>query len=95
MDIADQIVAALAIAGPEDFSADGQEGVLEATGVFAQAIIDSLGFSAQHAVRFKGHPVRVSRMGMLELWCDGWYMEGRGIRRVVHQASRLAAMHST
>lgn len=89
---ATQAATLLALVGAEDFSDVGVEGVTTVQGPLGDALI-------QQAVpqwiqpSFMGKPVRVSRMGGLEIWCEGWYMEGRGVRRAVHAAVRsLSAM---
>ena len=90
MEQVEQINKALAIAGPADFSADGVDGSVHIDGVFAEAVIDALRLVPEFTARFRGQVVRLSRYGVLEIWIDGWYTEGSGVRRIVHDAaSRL------
>lgn len=86
----DEINQALRIVGAEDFSDDGESGVVTVSGLFAAAIVGELASSseARRRLGLEGQPVRVSRMGGLEVWCNGFYMEGRGVRSVVHRAAR-------
>lgn len=82
----EQSAELLRIVGEEDFTDDGSEGCTTVQGPLGDEIMKALvpaNFSC-----FKGKPVRVSRCGGLEIWCEGWYMEGRGVRRVVHAAVR-------
>lgn len=88
MEQVEQINQALAISGPEDFSADGVDGRVDIDGAFADAVIDSLGLAPEFTKRFSGKPVRLSRYGVLEIWVDGWYTEGSGVRKIVHTAAR-------
>lgn len=76
----------LRIVGAEDFSDDGFEGQVTVQGPLGDEIMKSL--VPAHFSSFEGKPVRVSRCGGLEIWCEGWYMEGRGVRRVVHASVR-------
>lgn len=76
----------LRIVGAEDFSDDGAEGRITVQGPLGDEIMKSL--VPAHFACFVGKPVRVSRCGGLEIWCEGWYMEGRGVRHVVHAAVR-------
>jgi len=88
MEQAEQLKKALAIAGPEDFSEDGADGRVDIEGAFADAVIDSLGLVPEFTERFRGKPVCLSRYGVLEIWIDGWYTEGSGVRKIVHAAAR-------
>ena len=88
MDIQLQIKKALEIVGPEDFSADGVQESVEITGHFSDAIIESLDLRPDFSQRLRHHPIRLSRFGVLEIWINGWYSEGRGVRRIVHEAIR-------
>lgn len=85
-----EVDRALCIVGAEDFSADGESGVVEVSGPFAVAIVSELAFdsSTRRRMGLDGQPVRISRVGSLEIWCNGFYMEGRGVRGVVHRAAR-------
>jgi hypothetical protein len=87
-DIHGQVNKALEIVGPEDFSADGVQDRVEITGDFANAIIDSLNLVPDFSQRLRHYPIRLSRFGVLEIWINGWYSEGSGVRRIVHEAVR-------
>lgn len=76
----------LRIVGAEDFSDDGAEGSVTVQGALGDEIMKAV--VPAHFSCFEGKPVRVSRCGGLEIWCEGWYMEGKGVRRVVHSAVR-------
>lgn len=79
---------ALRIAGPEDFSYDGKFGSVQLTGHFAEALIDNIRGCAHNRSWFEGKEVCVRRGGGLEVWCDGVYVEGQPVRRIVHAAAR-------
>lgn len=81
---------ALRIVGAEDFSDDGQAGVVTVSGAFASAIIVEMASDpeARRRLGLDDQPVRISRMGGLEIWCNGFYLEGRSVRGVVHSAWR-------
>ncbi|MHC2876598.1 hypothetical protein [Ralstonia sp. 121560039-2] len=81
---------ALRIVGAEDFSDEGQSGVVTVSGDFASAIVGELASDpeARRRMGLDDQPVRISRMGGLEVWCNGFYIEGRGVRGVVHRAAR-------
>ncbi len=85
-----EVDQALRIVGAADFSDAGKSGVLTVVGGFAAALIGQMVSDpeARRRLGLDGEPVRVSRMGSLELWCNGFYMEGRGVRGVVHRAAR-------
>ena len=84
------IEATLRIVGAEDCSDDGCAGVIVIHGAFANAIVSEQLQTLDARTRFgvEGEPVRVSRYGHLEFWCNGFYMEGPGVRSVVHNAAR-------
>jgi hypothetical protein len=85
-----EIGTALSIVGAEDFSNDGQMGHIEVHGVLANAIMTAH-FPDEEVRKFRGlidQPVRVSRSGHLEIWCNGFYVEGKGVRGLVHRAVR-------
>lgn len=82
------IEKALRISGPEDFSYDGEGGVIYITGHYAEAIIDNIQGCSQYRRPFKDKAVRVRRGGGLEVWCDGVYVEGQPVRRILHAAAR-------
>jgi hypothetical protein len=84
------IHAVLRSVGAEDFSDDGESGVVTVEGAFAAAIVAEIGMDSRARTRMglTGHPVRISRMGGLEIWCNGFYLEGKGVRRVVLRATR-------
>lgn len=86
----EEIASALEIVGAEDFSDDGRYGSITVHGAFANAIISEQLDSLETRKRFgvEGEPVRISRMGRLEVWCNGFYVEGRGVRKLVHDAAR-------
>ena len=81
---------ALRIVGAEDFSDDGQSGVVTVSGDFASAIMGQLASDpeARRRMGLDDQPVRISRMGGLEICCNGFDIEGRGVRAVVHRAAR-------
>lgn len=84
------IERALRIVGPEDFSADGESGSLTIEGEFAAAVLSEIWNNPEYRRRqgLDGQAVRLSRLGGLEIWCNGAYMEGRGVRAVVHRAAK-------
>ncbi|AYG47813.1 hypothetical protein DV532_26380 (plasmid) [Pseudomonas sp. Leaf58] len=82
------IEKALRISGPEDFSYDGEGGVIYITGHYAEAIIDQMHGCLQYRDYFKGKEVRVRRGSGLEVWCDGVYVEAQPVRRILHAAAR-------
>jgi hypothetical protein len=84
------IEKALDIVGPEDFSEDGVYGVVTFEGQFAKAIAEVIFPDKEARDRFGllGQPVRVSRSGGLEIWCNGFYIEGKPVRRIIHEAAR-------
>lgn len=88
----DELNQALAIVGAEDFSTDGVNGLMTIKGEFAHAIIKALRFAPEYEQRLLDKPVRLSRNGQLEIWCDGWYTEGSGCRRIIHAAVRSLQM---
>lgn len=60
-------------------------------GVFAEEIMrqqmPDLESRKQYGIT--GHPVEISRSGgKLQAWCNGFYVEGSGVRRLVHAAAR-------
>ena len=83
------IKEALEIVGAEDFSDDGKTGWVELTGEDAAAIITAMDRAPSHKHYLEGHPFKLSRNGGLELWCNGWYSEGRGVRGIIHRAAKL------
>lgn len=84
------IEKALDIVGPEDFSEDGIYGVVTFEGHFATAIAEVIFPDKEARDRFGllGQPVRVSRSGGLEIWCNGFYIEAQPVRRIIHEAAR-------
>jgi hypothetical protein len=84
------IDAALRIVGAEDFSDDGCSGEVVVHGAFANAIISEQLQSLETRKRFgvEGEPVQVRRYGHLEFRCNGFWVEGTGVRRIVHSAAR-------
>jgi hypothetical protein len=79
----------LRIVGNED-GTGGEFGTTEVSGFLARCIVLELGahpHSLLHGVTWD-HPVRVSRAGHLELWVNGFYTEGKGVRKIVHNAIR-------
>ena len=85
-----QVEIALRIVGPEDFSSDGESGSLVIEGEFANAIVNEIWNSPEYRLRhgLNDQPVRLSRLGGLEIWCNGAYTEGRGVRGIIHRAVR-------
>lgn len=86
-----QIEMALLIVGAEDGSNYGQEGKVEFNGPFADEIMRQHFPEADARVQFgvEGQPVQVKRSaGRLEVWCNGFYVEGSGVRSLVHRAAR-------
>ncbi|WHS57681.1 hypothetical protein [Pseudomonas sp. G2-4] len=81
---------ALAIAGPEDFTSDGGSGVVTVYGEFADSILRAKfpNDDARARLGLKGRPVRIARGSHLEIWCDGFYMEGAQVRGIVHRAAQ-------
>lgn len=85
-----QLEHALRIVGPEDFSSDGEEGRIVIEGEFAAAIVEQIWDNPDYR-KMQGldnQPVRLSRLGGLEIWVNGAYTEGRGVRGVIHRAAR-------
>jgi hypothetical protein len=82
-----EVKQALHIVGTEDFSNVGENGTITVTGEFATAILDNI-FTGPSRALYNDLPVRISRMGRLEIRCNGFYVEGRGVREVVHRAAR-------
>ena len=70
----DHVAQALRIVGAEDFSDDGQSGVVTVSGDFASAIMGQLASDpdARRRMGLDDQPVRISRMGGLEIWCNGF-----------------------
>ncbi|WP_242560015.1 MULTISPECIES: hypothetical protein [Pandoraea] len=85
-----QVDRALQIVGAEDLSDDGVSGVVTVDGLFAAEVIAAMVSDpdARKRLGLDGQPVRISRMGGLEIWCNGFYMEGKGVRSVIHRAAR-------
>jgi hypothetical protein len=85
-----QVENALRIVGPEDFSSDGESGQLMIEGEFAAAVVAEIWDNPEYrrAMGLDGQPVRLSRLGGLEIWVNGAYTEGRGVRGVIHRAAR-------
>ncbi len=85
-----EIDEALRIAGAEDYSDTGGHGGIEVQGVFANAIMAELLPAPEAREQFcvVDQPVRISRECGLEAWCNGFYVEGRGVRGAVHRAAR-------
>lgn len=86
----DAIAKALAIVGNEDGTGAGVDGSVIVQGEFASAImrVQMPCIEARNRFGVLDRPVEVSRLGKLEVWCRGFYVEGRGVRRLVHQAAR-------
>ena len=86
----EQIESALRIVGPEDFSADGESGRMTIEGEFAAAVVAEIWDNPEYrrAMGLEGQPVRLSRLGGLEIWVNGAYTEGRGVRGIIHRAAR-------
>jgi len=82
---------ALKIAGAEDLSDGGENGVLiiEANSDFAEAIIKALRLAPQYEGRFRGHDFRLTRNSSIELWCNGWYSEGTSVRHFIHRGAKI------
>lgn len=77
------------IIGNED-GTGGETGTTTVSGFLARCIIAELAVdpaSPLHSVIWD-HEVRISRSDHLELWVNGWYTEGRGVRDIVHAAMR-------
>jgi len=88
--IESQMERALKIVGPEDFASDGETGSLLIEGAFATAIIEDVWSSPEFQVRngLVGQPVKLMRNGGLEISCHGLYVEGRGVRSIIHRVVR-------
>jgi hypothetical protein len=88
------IHAVLRIVGADDFSDDGESGEVTVEGVFAAAIVAEIGMDSRAPTRMglTGHPVRISRMGGLEIWCNGRRSQ-RGARPSVHRVSDRPPLH--
>lgn len=84
------IEKALDIAGSEDSTTDGSYDTISITGHFADAIAEVIFPDKEARDRFGllGEPMRISRGGPLEVWCNGFYIEGSQVRRIVHEAAR-------
>lgn len=87
------IEKALDIVGSEDSSTFGSYGAVSFTGHFADAIAEVIFPDKEARDRFGllGEPMRISRGGPLEVWCNGFYIEGSQVRRFVHEAARRIA----
>lgn len=87
------IAAALLIVGAEDFSDDGTPGVVVVEGAFANAIMAEQLRNPDARQKFDviDKPVRISRTSQLEVWCNGFYVEGSGVRGLVHRAARTVS----
>lgn len=85
---AEQIEKALRICGAKDYSDNGEQASVILTGDFAKAVITRWFTSEQHRETqgLDGEPIRLSRSGHLEVWCNGVYTEGQGIRNLIHDA---------
>lgn len=93
-----QIKLALLIVGAEDGSTYGQDGKVEFNGPFAEEIMRQHFPEIETREQFgvAGHPVQVSRSaGRLEVWCNGFYIEGSGVRPLVHRAARQFQVETT
>lgn len=86
----DAIAKALAIVGNEDGTGVGVNGSVIVQGEFASAImrVQMPCEEARNRYGVLDQPVKVSRQGKLEVWCRGFCVEGRGVRKLVHQAAR-------
>jgi len=82
------------IAGEVDGSG-GENGSVVAVGRVADALVDSFGLSDSFLSALRGRPVRVRRSGGLEIWVNGFYIEGRGVRAVVAKAIDLLESDGT
>lgn len=84
------VATALEIVGAEDLSDDGRQDSITVHGAFANAIISEQlqTLEARERSGVEGEPIRISRGGHLEIWCNGFYVEGSGVRRLVHTAAR-------
>lgn len=86
-----QIEMALLIVGAEDGSNYGQDGKVEFNGPFAYEIMRQHFPETETRVQFglEGQPVQVNRSaGRLEVWCNGFHVEGSCVRSLVHRAAR-------
>lgn len=91
---AEQVSRLLYIVGTEDGTDKGAEGRITVEGALGREIMKEV--QPLRAHWFDGKPVRVSREGgKLEICCDGWYLEGRGVRAVVHTAIRQTLKTTT
>lgn len=92
LDLAEReaVATALEIVGAEDLSDDGRQDSITVHGAFANAIISEQlqTLEARERSGVEGEPIRISRGGHLEIWCNGFYVEGSGVRRLVHTAAR-------
>jgi hypothetical protein len=85
-----QIETALRIAGAEDYSDRGESGVITVTGLFASTIMrEHMPDTESRTQRgLNDQAVRISRGSQLEVWCNGYYIEGRGVRDLIHRSVR-------
>jgi hypothetical protein len=84
------IEKALDIVGSENSTTDGSYDTISITGHFADAIAEVIFPDKEARDRFGllGEPMRISRGGPLEVWCNGFYIEGSQVRRIIHEAAR-------
>lgn len=84
------IQAALRIVGAEDYSDGGGSGEITVSGPFAATIVrEHMPDDESRKMRgLENAPVRISRYSHLELWCNGYYIEGRGVRGLIHRSVR-------
>jgi hypothetical protein len=82
--------AALMIVGDEYGATNGRQSSMTVTGDFATAIMTAHLDSEQGRMALGIHqqPVEIRRGAVLEIWCNGFYVEGSGVRRIVHSAVR-------
>ncbi|MHD0644440.1 hypothetical protein ACYPKM_02235 [Pseudomonas aeruginosa] len=81
----DQLLKAIEIVGSRDFSIEGECGQVEMTGELAKTVIiswfENAEFRRDHGL--DGAPIKLSRNGHLEIWCNGIYFEGTGVRTLM------------
>lgn len=68
--------------------AAGAQGQVIVEGKIADALVSALNFSEDSLLRrgLRGQPVKVFRSNHLELWVNGFYSEGSGVREIVDRA---------
>jgi hypothetical protein len=74
------------IVGNEDGSG-GEPGTIEFEGELQERFIRALELSPDYGVYLRGGKTRIQRgLGWVELWINGFYVEGSGVRKITARA---------